>query len=148
MSEDKNKIEKELRANKIEVIHLLTEKMVALDHAEFKDYKIEEDMDIPHLNATIKILKIQVKKATENKAKLFKFDKIEEDRKNLTPEQLKQLQEEQERINKKVDSFLATLEPRCTLRGNIASPNTIILRYRGKGIDDEFSKKYPFGVVL
>ena len=148
MSEDKLKIEKELKESKIANIKLLADQLVHLKLNEFKDYKIEEGKPIAYYDATIDILKKQVANAKLTQAKLIKFDKLEEERKNLTPEELKQLQEEQKRINQKVDSFLATLEPRCSLRGNVQAPNTIVLRYRGKGVDDEFSKKYPFGVLL
>jgi hypothetical protein len=148
MSEDKNKNEKELRANKLEIIKLLADQLVNLKQNEFKDYKIEEDKPIAYYDATIDILKKQVENAKASKAKLIKFDKTEQERANLSEEELKELQRQQEQINSRVDSYLATLEPRASLRGNIHVPNNIILRYRGKGIDDEFMKKYPFGVLL
>jgi len=145
---DNEEFEKELRANKIEQIKLLTEQLVALNQEAYKEYKIVENKPIAYYEATIDILKKQKQNAIEGEAKLLKFSQTEQERKNLTPEELKQLQEEQAKINEKVDSFLATLEPRASLRGNIQTPNTIILRYRGQGIDNEFSKKYPFGVLL
>jgi len=148
MSEEKNKIESELRANKIETIKLLAEQLVHLKLNAYKDYKIVEDKPIAYYDATIDILKKLKQNAIDSQATLIKFDKLEQERANLTPEELKQLQEEQKRINKKVDSFLATLEPRASLKGNIHAPNTIILRYRGQGIDDKFTEKYPFGVLL
>lgn len=148
MSEDIKKHESELRANKIEVIKLLAEQLVSFKFNEFKDFKIEDNKPIAYYDATIDILKKQIENAKLGQAKQIKFDKTEQERANLTPEELKQLQEQQEKINKRVDSFLATLEPRASLRGNIQVPNNIILRYRGKGIGDEFSKKYPFGVLL
>lgn len=150
MSEEKNnkKIESELRANKIEVIKLLADQLVSFKFNEFKDYKIEDNKPIAYYDATIDILKKHIEQAKLNQAKTIKFDKLEQERANLTKEELEQLKEEQERINKKVESFLATLDPRATLRGNIHAPNTIILRYRGERIDDEFSRKYPFGVIL
>ena len=140
--------EKEIRENKIEIITLLADQMVQLKFNEYKDFKIEDDKTIAYIDATIDLLKKQIKNAKLGQAKLVKFDKLEAERKNLTPEELKALQEAQERNNKIVDSYLATLEPRASLKGNIQAPNTIILRYRGKGIDDDFSKKYPFGVLL
>lgn len=148
MSSDNEKFEKELRANKIEQIKLLAESLVQLKLNEFKDFKIAEGKPIAYYDATIDILKRQVKNAKETQAKLIKFDKLEAERKNLTPEELKKLQKEQATINSRVDSFLATLEPRASLRGNVYKPDTIILRYRGKGVDSEFSKKYPFGVLV
>lgn len=148
MSEDIKKHESELRANKIDVINLLAEQLVSLKVNEFKDFKIEDSKPIAYYDATIDILKKQVENAKLSKAKLIKFDKTEQERANLSPEELQQLKEEQERINKKVDSYLATLVPVASLRGNIHAPNTIILRYRGHGIDEEFLKKFPFGVLL
>lgn len=148
MSEDKKKIESELRANKIETIKLLAEQLYSLKLNDFKDFKIADDKPLAYYDATIDILKKQKANTILSKTKLIKFDKLEQERANLSPEELKQLQEDQERINKKVDSFLATLDPRASLRGNIHAPNTIILRYRGNGIDDDFSNKYPFGVLL
>ncbi len=145
---DNEEFEKELRANKNEVIRLLADQMVQLKFNEYKDFKIPEDKPIAYIDATIDLLKKQIKNAKDNQAKLIKFDKLEADRKNLTPEQLKQLQADQERNNERVDSYLATLEPRASLKGNVQAPNTIILRYRGKGINSEFLKKYPFGVLL
>ena len=140
--------ENEIRENKIEIITLLADQMVQLKFNEYKDFKIEDDKTIAYIDATIDLLKKQIKNAKLGQAKLVKFDKLEAERKNLTPEELKALQEAQEKKNQIVDSFLATLEPRASLKGNIQAPNTIVLRYRGKGIDDEFSKKYPFGVLL
>jgi hypothetical protein len=93
-------------------------------------------------------LRKQVKNAKLTDAKLIKFDKTEQERENLSPEELKELQRQQEQINKRIDSYLATMEPRASLRGNIQMPGNIIIRYRGKGINDEFLKKYPFGVLL
>lgn len=148
MSSDNEKFEKELRANKIEQIKLLAESLVQLKLNEFKDYQIAENKPIAYYDATIDILKKQKTNAIEGQAKLLKFDKLEAERKNLTPEELKQLQEEQATINKRVDSHLAALEPIASLRGNVFKPDTIILRYRGQGIDSEFSKKYPFGRLL
>ena len=148
MSSDKEEFEKELRANKIEVIRLLAEQMVQLKHNEYKEYQIAEDKPIAYLDATIDILKKTIKNAEENKAELIKFDKLEAERANLTPEQFEELKAAQERNNKIVDSYLATLEPRASLKGRVQAPNSIILRYRGKGINDEFSKKYPVGVLL
>lgn len=148
MSEDKEEIKKKYRENKIEVIKLLAEQMVQLKFNQYKDFKIAEDKSIAYYDATIDLLKKEVKNAKQTEAKLIKFDKLEADRKNLTPEELKQLQEEQDWINKKVDSILATLDPLASLRGNIHAPNTVILRYRGKGIDNEFLKQYPFGRMM
>ncbi len=140
--------ESEIRTNKIEIIKLLADQMVQYKFNEYKDYKIEDDKPIAYYDATIDILKKQVSNAKKTQAKLVKFDKLEEERKNLSPEEFQKLQEEQEKINKKVDSFLATLEPRASLKSNIQAPNTIVLRYRGNGIDDQFTKRYPFGVLL
>lgn len=148
MSEDKKQIESELRANKIENIKLLAEQLVHLKLNAYKDFKIAEDKPIAYYDATIDILKKLKENTKLGQAKLLKFDKTEAERKNLTPEELKALKEQQERSNQIVDSFLATLEPRASLKANLHAPNTIALRYRGKGIDDEFSKKYPFGVLL
>ncbi|KKL73408.1 hypothetical protein LCGC14_2075220 [marine sediment metagenome] len=141
-------LEKEIRANKLAIIKLLLDKMVQLKFNEYKDFKIEEDKPVAYLDATIDILNVQIKKAEISQAKLVSFDKLEQDRKNLTPEELKQLEDDQNRINEKVDSFLATLEPRASLKANVQAPNTIILRYRGNGIDPKFTEKYPFGVLM
>jgi len=141
-------LEKELRESKIANIKLLAEQMVALKFNEYKDYQIEEDKPIAYLDATIDILKKQVANAKLGQAKLFKFDKLEAERKNLTEEEIKQLAIEQERINEIADSFLATLEPRASLKGKLYAPNSIILRYRGHSVGDDFSKKFPFGVLL
>ena len=141
-------LEKELRASKRDTIKLLAEQMVALKFNEYKDYQISEDKELAYLDATIDILKKQIENAKLGEAKLFKFDKLEADRKNLTEKELKQLAEEQRKINEITDSFLATLEPRTSLKGRLYAPNSIILRYRGNGIDKEFSEKYPFGVLL
>jgi len=148
MSSDYEKFEKQLRTEKIARIKLLASALVQLKQNEFKDYQIDEDKPIAYYNATIDILNRQVANAELGKAKLIKFDKLEQDRANLTAEELKQLQEEQAKQNKKVDSYLATLDPRASLKGRIHAPNSIILRYRGQGIDPEFSKIYPFGVLL
>jgi len=141
-------LEKELRESKIANIKLLAEQMVALKFNEYKDYQIEEDKPIAYLDATIDILKKQVANAKLGQAKLFKFDKLEAERKNLTEEEIKQLAIEQEKVNEIADSYLATLEPRASLKGKLYAPNSVVLRYRGKGINDEFNKKYPFGVLL
>jgi len=149
LSEDKNnKVESELRANKIEIIRLLASSLVNLNQEQFKNFKIEEDKPIAYYDATIDILKRQIKNAELGQSKLLKFDKTEEERANLTPEELELLKEQQAAMNRRVDSFLATLEPRASLRGNLHLPNNVILRYRGKEIGDEFLQKYPFGVLL
>ena len=140
-------LEKE-RANKITIIKLLAKQMVQLKFNEWKDVKIDDDKSIAYLDATIDILNVQIKKAELSKAKLISFDKLEQDRANLSDEEIKQLEDDQNRINKKVDSFLATLEPRASLKANIQAPNTVILRYRGNGIDPKFTEKYPFGVLM
>ena len=140
-------LETELRANKLSIITLLAEQMVAFKFNEYKDFKIEEDKPIAYLDATIEILKKSVKNAKIGQAKIITFDKTESDRKNLTPEELKELQAAQARNNEIVDSYLATLEPRCSFKGNLHAPNSVILRYRGN-IGSEFNKKYPFGVLL
>jgi len=141
-------LEKELRESKIANIKLLAEQMVALKFNEYKDYQIEENKPIAYLDATIDILTKQVANAKLGQAKLFKFDKLEAERKNLTEEEIKQLAIEQEKVNEIADSYLATLEPRASLKGKLYAPNSVVLRYRGKGINDEFNKKYPFGVLL
>lgn len=148
MSEDSKKHEAELRANKLQVIKLLAEQLVSLNQNEFKDFKIEGDKPLAYYDATIDILKRQVENAKLNKAKLLKFEQTEQERENLSKEEIEELKKQQAAINKRVDSYLATLEPRASLRGNIHVPNNVILRYRGKGIDDKFMKKYPFGVLL
>ncbi|KKN10006.1 hypothetical protein LCGC14_1040890 [marine sediment metagenome] len=140
--------EEEIRAIKLAMIRMLADRMVHFKFNEYKDFKIEDDKPIAYLDATIDILNVQIKKAEQTEAKLVSFNKLEQERKNLTEEEYKQLQEDQNKINEKVDSFLATLEPRCSLRGNIHKPNTIILRYRGHGVDNKFSEKYPFGVLM
>ena len=121
--------------------------MVSLKFNEYKDYKIDEDKPIAYLDATIDILEKQVENAKLGEAKLIKFDKLEAERANLTPEELKQLASDQERNNEIVDSFLATLDPRASLKGNIQAPNSVILRYRGN-VGSQFAKNYPFGVLL
>lgn len=148
MSEDKKKVESELRANKLDVIHLLADQLVAMKYNEYKDFKMEDSKPLAYYDATIDILKKTVENAKLTEAKTVKFDKLEQERKNLTPEQMKDLQEQQEKINKRVDSYLATMEPRASLRGNIQMPNNIIIRYRGKGVNDSFLQRYPFGVLM
>lgn len=148
MSEEKNKIESELRANKIETIKLLAEQLVHLKLNAYKDFKIDEDKPIAYYDATIDILKKQKQNAIDGQAKLIKFDKLEQERENLTPEELKQLQKEQAKMNRRIDTFLATLSPMDSLRVNIYSPGAIALRYRGREIGDEFSKKHPYGWQL
>lgn len=140
-------LEKELRANKLAIIALLAEQMVALNFNEFKDFKIADDKEIPYINATIDLLTKRIKIAKELTAKTITFDKTEAERKNLTPEELKALQEAEKRNSEVVDTFLATLEPRASFKTNIHAPNSIVLRYRGK-IGSEFSKNYPFGVQM
>ncbi|MCP4550888.1 MAG: hypothetical protein GY834_02355 [Bacteroidetes bacterium] len=140
--------ETELRSNKTEIAKLLAEQLVALKVNEYKDFKIEDDKSIAYIDATIDILKKQVKNAKDSQAKLVKFDKLEQERANLSPEDFKKLQEEQNKLNEEVDSFLATLEPRASFKANIQAPNSVILRYRGNGIDKKFTEKYPFGVLL
>lgn len=141
------KLEKELRANKLSIISLLAEQMVAMKFNEYKEYQIDETKPIAYLDATIDILKKAVKNAKLGEAKLIKFDKLAADRANLTPEEQKQLKADQARNNEIVDSFLATLDPRATLRANLHAPNTVALRYRGE-VGSDFAKNYPFGVLL
>ena len=140
-------LETELRANKLSIISLLAEQMVAMKFNEYKEFKIDEDKPIAYLDATIDILKKAVKNAKLGEAKLVKFDKLEADRANLTPEELKQLAIDQERNNEIVDSFLATLDPRASLKGNLYAPNSLIMRYRGN-VGSEFARNYPFGVLV
>ena len=142
-----DKLELELRANKLSIIALLAEQMVAMKFNEYKDYQIEEDKPIAYLDATIDILKKAVKNAKLGEAKLIKFDKLAADRANLTPEEQKQLKADQERNNEIVDSFLATLDPRASLKANLYAPNSIPLRYRGN-VGSKFAKDYPFGVLI
>ena len=146
MSLDNKEFEKELKAEKIERIRLLADTMVQLNNKDYKDYKIDEDKPIAYYNATIDILKKTVKNAKENQAKLLKFDQTEQERKNLTPEELRQLQAEQAAVNERVESLFATLDPVASLRGNKFKPNTILLRLRKN--DPVFSAKYPFGRLL
>jgi len=140
-------LEKQLRESKIANIKLLAEQMVSYKFNEYKDFEIAEDKSIAYLDATIDLLKKQVKNAKLGKAKLVKFDKLEADRANLSPEELEKLKADQERNNEIVDSFLATLDPRASLKGSLYAPNSVILRYRGN-VGSEFSKNYPFGVLL
>ena len=133
--------------DKIAIIKLLAAKMVSLKFNEYKDYEIPEDKGIPYLDAMIEILNKQVANAELGQAKQFKFDKLEADRKNLSEEELKQLIADQKRNDEIVDSFLATIEPRASLKANLQAPNSIALRYRGK-VGSEFSKNYPFGVLM
>ena len=140
-------LEKELRENKLFIINVLAEQMVALKFNEYKDFKIEEDKPIAYLDATIEILKKSVKNAQLGQAKLITFDKTESDRKNLTPEELKQLEADQDRNNGIVDTYLATLEPRASLKGSLHAPNSVILRYRGN-VGSDFAKNFPLGVLL
>ena len=146
MSSDNEKFEKELRANKIEQIKLLAEQLVALNQDAYKDYKIDDSKPIAYYEATIDILKKQKVNATEGQPKLLKFDKLEAERKNLTPEELKRLQDEQADVNKRLESMIATLDPVASLRGNIFKPDTIILRLRKN--EPVFSSRYPFGRLL
>ena len=140
-------LEKELRENKLFIINVLSEQMVAMKFNEYKDFKIENDKPIAYLDATIEILKKAVKNAKLGQAKIITFDKTESDRKNLTPEELKQLEADQGRNNEIVDSYLATLEPRASLKGNLHAPNSVILRHRGN-VGSKFARDYPFGVLL
>ena len=141
-------LEKELRAAKIKNIKLLAAKMVSLKFNEYKDYEIPKDKDIPYLNAMIDMLTKAVDNAELTKAKLIKFDKLEADRANLSDEELEKLTDAQKRNAEITDSFLATLEPRASLKGKIYAPNSTIIRFRGHGVDSEFRKKYPLGVLL
>ena len=140
-------LETELKANKLSIISLLAEQMVAMKFNEYKEFKIDEDKPVAYLDATIDILKKAVKNAKLGEAKLVKFDKLEADRANLTPEEQKQLKIDQERNNEIIDSFLATLDPRASLKGKLYAPNSVIMRYRGN-IGSEFAKNYPFGVLV
>ena len=140
-------LEKELRENKLFIINVLSEQMVAMKFNEYKDFQIEDDKPIAYLDATIEILKKAVKNAKLGQAKQIKFDKLEADRANLTPEELKQLEADQERNNDIVDSFLATLEPRSSLKCNLQAPGAIPLRYRGN-VGSKFAKDHPFGVLI
>ena len=140
-------LETELKANKLSIISLLAEQMVAMKFNEYKDFKIDEDKPVAYLDATIDILKKAVKNAKLGEAKLVKFDKLEADRANLTPEEQKQLKIDQERNNEIIDSFLATLDPRASLKGKLYAPNSVIMRYRGN-VGSEFAKNYPFGVLV
>ena len=141
-------LEKELRDAKIANIKLLAEQMVSYKFNEYKDYQIGEDKSIAYLDATMDILVKQVKNAKLGQAKLIRADKLESDRANLSKEELKQLELEQSKINEIADSYLATLEPRASLKGKLYAPNSVILRYRGNGIDLKFSERYPFGVLM
>lgn len=141
-------LEEQLRIAKIAQIKLLADKMVALKFNEYKDYEIPENKGVPYLDAMIDMLTKAVDNAKLTKAKLVKFDKLEADRANLSDEEIKKLAEAQKRNDEIIDSFLATMEPRASLRGKIYAPNSVIMRYRGQGVDNEFSKKYPFGVLL
>ena len=140
-------LEKELRENKLFIINVLSEQMVAMKFNEYKDFKIEDTKPIAYLDATIEILKKAVKNAKLGQAKLLKFDKLEADRANLTPEEVKQLEADQSRNNDIVDSFLATLEPRSSLKCNLQAPGAIPLRYRGN-VGSKFAKDHPFGVLI
>lgn len=140
-------LEKQLKEAKIAQIKMLAEQMVSFKFNEFKDYKVDESKGLPYLNAIIDILNKRVENAKFEKAELIKFDKLEADRKNLSPEELKQLIADQKRNDEIVDSFLATLDPRASLKGRLYAPNSIILRRRGS-IGSEFSKNYPFGVLM
>ena len=140
-------LEKELRENKLFIINVLSEQMVAFKFNEYKDFQIAEDKPIAYLDATIEILKKAVKNAKLGQAKQIKFDKLEADRANLTPEEVKQLEADQERNNDIVDSFLATLEPRSSLKCNLQAPGAIPLRYRGN-VGSKFAKDHPFGVLI
>ena len=141
-------LETELRANKISIITLLAEQLVQYKYNEFKDFKIAEDKSIAYLDATIDLLTKKVANAKELSAKLITFDKTESDRKNLTPEELKELEAAQKRNAETIDSYLATMEPRASFKANIHAPNTVVLRYKGKGANNDFSKQYPFGVLM
>lgn len=140
-------LEIELRKNKLSIIGLLADQMVSYKFNEYKDFTIADDKPIAYLDATIDILKKAVKNAKLGKATLIKADKLADDRANLTDDEKKQLALDQERNNQLVDSILATLEPRASLKGKIHAPNTVILRYRGN-VGSDFSKNFPFGVLL
>ena len=140
-------LETEQRANKLKIIALLANQMVDMKYNEFKNFAIDESKGIPYLDATIEILEKQVANAKLGLAKLLTFDKLEADRKNLTPEELKQLEADQKRNDAIVDSYLATIDPRASLKGRLYAPNSLILRYRGK-VGSDFAKNYPFGVLM
>ena len=140
-------LEIELRKNKLSIIALLAEQMVAYKFNEYKDFTIADDKTIAYLDATIDLLKKQVKNAKLGQATLIKADKLAADRANLTDDEKKQLKADQDRNNEIVDSYLATLDPRASLKGKLYAPNSVILRYRGN-IGSKFSKDYPFGVLL
>jgi len=140
-------LEIELRKNKLSIIALLAEQMVSYKFNEYKDFKIEDDKPIAYLDATIDLLKKQVKNAKLTNATFVKADKLEADRANLTDEEKKQLADDQKRNDEIVDSFLATLDPRASLKGKLYAPNSVVLRYRGN-VGSKFAKDYPFGVQL
>lgn len=140
-------LQKQLKLAKINQIKLLVE-TIAKTNESFKDYAIDGDKELPYYDAMIDFLQKQKTNEIANKPKLITFDKTESERANLSPEELKQLKEDQNRINSYTDSFLATLDPRASLKGALYTNNSLILRYRGNGIDVDFAKKYPFGVML
>ncbi|KKL96707.1 hypothetical protein LCGC14_1841800 [marine sediment metagenome] len=133
--------------DKAEIIRLLANQLVSLKFNEFKNYDIAEDATLEDLNAEIRLLNRYVKNAKLNQAKVLKVDKLEQDRANLSDEELKQLEIEQGKINEIADSILATLDPRASLKGKLYAPNSVILRFKGK-IGSDFSKDYPFGVLM
>ena len=134
--------------NKKDMIAMLAKQLLLLKQNEYKDYQIVDDKPEAYYDAMVDILKENVKKAELGAAKLFKIDKLEKDRTNLSDEEKRKLIETQKRNSEVTDSYLATMEPRCSLKGKIRGPDNIILRYRGHKINDDFNKKYPLGVLM
>ena len=145
MAED---LEKQLRLQKIETVKSLVSHLILIDKEKFNDFTIADDKTIAYYDAMIDILNKQITNAKASEPKLIRFDQLEQERENLTKEELKTFKKSVKRQDKLVDSYLASLEPRCTLKGQLYTANCIVHRYRGNGVGDEFSKKYPLGVLM
>lgn len=136
-------LEKQLINNTKDTLVILAETLVSNGRIDYKDYAIPDDKPLPYYNALIDFLKIEVKKSQANKPTLKKFDKMIQEREAMSEEDLEKFKKQEARMLSQVDSILATLESRCTLKGNLYETNTIMLRNRK--LDPA---KYPFGVVM
>ena len=96
----------------------------------------------------IEILNTQVLKNKIIEPKMIRFDHIEQERSKMSKEDIEEYEKKVALQSQIVDTYLATIERRCSLKGNIETKDSIILRYRGNAVGDDFSKKYPLGVLM
>jgi len=138
-------LEKQLLQSKINQCTLLIQKLNQAGIMKWNDYKLPEDRPVAFYDSFIEILNTEFK-TTEIETK-FTFEEGINNRENLSKKELKELEAAEKRMLKQNDSVIATLDPRATLFGNLYKANSILLRYRGRP-NDEFSKKYPLGVLM